>query len=137
MESTRGIKLEGYTANEILSMADEELNNFVFIGEPLVFLIGSAQILGEFRVKRESLIIELAQIEGGGEGVLQSLWLITEQYARKKNLQSVEWIVHAINCAKPNLKLRRVLIKKGFEIKDIEGIGEAYYYNEMIHAPIK
>ena len=32
-----------------------------------------------------------------------------------------------LNCAEPNLKLRRVMERKGFQIADVEGIGKAYY----------
>ena len=56
-----------------------------------------------------------------------TLWVIAEKYAKKRNLQFVEWIIHAINCAKPNLKLRDVLIKRGFKVEDVKGIGDAYH----------
>ena len=39
---------------------------------------GTAEILGEFKVKGESLIVELAQIDGGGEGVLPTLSLLAQ-----------------------------------------------------------
>jgi hypothetical protein len=45
-------------------------------------------------------------------------------------LSGVEWIVHAVSCAKPNLKLRRVLEHRGFIIETIDGIGEAYHLLE-------
>lgn len=132
MSRAREIKFEGYSAEEILEMPVEEINEFILIGEPLVLLIGSAKILGEFRVNGETLVVELAQIEGGGEGVLQSLWQLTEQYAAKNKLKQVEWIVHAINCAKPNLKLKRVLEKRGFNIESINGIGDAYHFLSVL-----
>jgi hypothetical protein len=83
-----------------------------------------------FQVMRDRLVIELAQIEGGGEGVLMSLASLAKRYARLRNLAEVEWIVHAVTCAKPNLKLRRVLEHRGFIIEEIEGIGEAYHLIE-------
>jgi hypothetical protein len=42
-------------------------------------------------------------------------------------LKKVEWVVHALNCAEPNLKLRRVMERRGFQIIDVEGVGKAYY----------
>lgn len=66
-------------------------------------------MLGQFQVKEARLVVELAQIDGGGEGILQTLWHLSEHYARSRGLDSVEWIVHAVHCARPNLKLRRVL----------------------------
>lgn len=123
----RQIDIEGYTADEILDLPDEQLDAVVLSGRPIVFRAGTAEILGEFKIKGESLIIELAQIDGGGEGVLPTLTSLTHRYAKQRGLKKVEWIVHALNCAEPNLKLRRVMGRKGFTVTDIEGIGKAYY----------
>lgn len=123
----RQIDIEGYTADEILDLPDEQLDAVVLSGRPIVFRAGTAEILGEFKIKGESLIIELAQIDGGGEAVLPTLTSLTHRYAKQRGLKKVEWIVHALNCAEPNLKLRRVMGRKGFTVTDIEGIGKAYY----------
>lgn len=127
MEGKRSVTIEGYTPDEILALPDEQLDAFVFVGEPLLFRAGTATILGEFRIVEDRLVAELAQIDGGGEGVLPALWVLVERFAARRGLSSVEWIVHAINCARPNPKLRRVLERRGFEVRDIAGIGEAYY----------
>ncbi len=127
MISRKEIKIEGYTPEEILNLSDEGIESFVFCGEPLAFKIGSAEILGEFRLETNKLIVELAHIDGGGEGVLPTLWLLAERYAEKRGLTQIEWLVHAVNCAKPNLKLRRILELKGFEIKNLKPFGEAFY----------
>ncbi|WP_146210015.1 hypothetical protein [Vitiosangium sp. GDMCC 1.1324] len=91
MTTHRRILLEGYTPEEILRLSDEELRAFVFADEPLVFQAGSAQVLGQFQVKEARLVVELAQIDGGGEGILQTLWHLSEHYARSRGLDSVEW----------------------------------------------
>src|SRR5690349_3578836 len=96
------ILLEGYSPEEILALPDEQLRLFVLTGEPLVFRVGSAEILGELRLEATLLKVELAQIDGGGEGVLRTLWLLTERFARQRHLEAVEWIVHAVACAQPN-----------------------------------
>lgn len=121
------INIEGYLPDQILSLPDEQLDAFVLSGRPIVFRAGSAEILGEFKIKGESLIVELAQIDGGGEGVLPALNSLAQRYAKKRGLKKMEWIVHALNCAEPNLKLRRVMERRGFQIVDIEGGGKAYY----------
>jgi len=126
------IKIEGLSPEQILNLSDEEFAGLVFIGKPIVFHTGSAEILGEFKVEKTKLIIELAQIEGGGEGVLPTIVSLSRKYARRKNLKEIEWIVHALNCAEPNLKLRYVMERKGFTIKEIEGIGKAYYFLDKI-----
>ena len=121
------IDIEGYSVNEILSLPLEQLDAFVLSGRPIVFRAGTAAILGEVKIKGESLIVELAHIDGGGEGVLPTLTSLARQYAKTRGLKRVEWIVHALNCAEPNLKLRRVMERRGFQIVDIEGVGKAYY----------
>jgi hypothetical protein len=103
----KSIKFEGYSSDEILALPDDQLEAFVFVGEPIIFKAGSSEILGEFRIKEVNLIVELAQIDGGGEGILPLLFVLAKKYAQKRNLEKVEWIVHALNCAKPNPKLRR------------------------------
>lgn len=122
----RQINIEGYLPDDILALPDEQLEALV-LGWPLVFRAGTAEILGEFKIKEESLIVELAQIDGGGEGVLPTLTSLAKRYAKQRRLKKVEWIVHALNCAEPNLKLRRVMERRGFEIVDVEGVGKAYY----------
>lgn len=127
MLETKKILIEGYAPEEILSLPEEQIEAFVFAGKPLVFKAGSAEILGEFRLQSDRLTVELAQIEGGGEGVLPMLAALAERYALRRGLNYVEWVVHAIDCAKPNPKLRRVLEKRGFAIQNIPGFGTAYY----------
>src|SRR4051812_20510694 len=92
------IRIEGYTPDEILALPGEQIEALVLTGQPLVFRAGSAEILGEFRIEADLLVVELAQIEGGGEGVLPTLWLLAERYARQRGLGGVEWIVHALRC---------------------------------------
>ena len=125
--SDREIRFEGMTEAEILALPQEEVNGLIFLEEPLVFTAGSATLLGSFRVSDKRLVIELAQIDGGGEGVLVALGSLARRYAFGNGLSSIEWIVHAVTCAKPNLKLRRVLEQRRFAIEDIAGIGSAYH----------
>ncbi len=84
-------------------------------------------VLGSFRISCDRFVVELAQIEGGGEGVLLSLASVARRYAQVRALSGVEWIVRAESCAKPNLKLRRVLERRGFSIEQILGVCEAYH----------
>jgi hypothetical protein len=126
------INIEGYTSDEILSLPDAQIEAMIFCSNPIVLHVGSAKILGEFKIKGDSLIIELAQIDGGGEGVLPTLGSLAERYAKKKGLKRIEWMVHALNCAKPNLKLRKVMERKGFSVKYIEAIGEVYYLADEV-----
>jgi hypothetical protein len=105
----REVRFEGLSAEEIPNLPKITVEQLILIGEALVFRAGSAVLLGSFRIHDNRLVIELAQVEGGGEGVLISLGSLARRYAQLHGLSGVEWIVHAVSCAKPNLKLRRVL----------------------------
>jgi len=59
--------------------------------------------------------------------VLVSLGSLARRYSNLRHLSGIEWIVHAVSCAKPNLKLRHVLERRGFVVKQVAGVGEAYY----------
>ena len=131
----QNVLFEGFTPEEILALADDEIEAWAIVGQPLAFRIGSATVLGEFRLEKDRLVLELAQIDEGGEGILVSLAALTRRYAKRRGLRAVEWIVHAIDCAKPNLKLRRVLKRRGFVIEQVDGIGEAYHYLDVLNDP--
>jgi hypothetical protein len=123
----REVLFEGLTEDEILGLSRSTVEQLILIGEPLVFRIGSSVLLGSFHIRANRLVIELAQIEGGGEGVLMALASLARRYSILHELSAIEWVVHAVSCAKPNLKLRRVLEHRGFVIKQVEGVGEAYH----------
>ena len=127
MSSLKDLRFEGYTAEEILALPREEFDAYVFCGEPLVVDVGTSNVLGEFSLDDDTLVLELAQIDGGGEGVLLGLSLLANRVAETHGLSHIEWRVHAVHCAKPNLKLRRVLDRRGFEIRVLEGTGEVYH----------
>ena len=128
----REILFEGFTEDEILSLPTETVEELIVLGEPLVFRAGSATMLGSFKIASNRLVIELAQIDGGGEGVLLSLGSVARRYAALRHLGAVEWIVHAVTCAKPNLKLRNVLERRGFVVKELEAVGTAYHFLDNI-----
>ena len=127
----REILFEGLTPEAILKLPVQEIEQLVLTGEPLIFAAGSARILGEFRRSSDRLNVTLAQIEGGGEGVLPALTILIEKFARSQSLTAVEWVVHAVHCAKPNLKLKRVLERKGFVVQEVEGTMAYYYYQKL------
>jgi hypothetical protein len=121
------VLIEGYTVDEILQLPNQELEELVLRDEPLVFKAGSANVLGKFRVSGQALVLELAHIDGGGEGALPAVAALASRYAKRQGLGFLEWRVHAVNCAKPNLKLRRVLEHRGFVVREIAGTGECYW----------
>jgi hypothetical protein len=126
------IKFEGLTADELLQLQNDEVDVLVLSGNPMVFAVGSAKVLGSFAIKERVLHVELAQIDGGGEGVLLAIGALCQRFARQRSLVSINWTVHAVACAKPNLKLRRVLERRGFTVYDLPVIGKAYHLCEPI-----
>lgn len=123
---SRQIRIEGLTPEEVLAAPDDFIDGLVLCDEPLAFKAGTATVLGQFRIQGGVLIVELGHVDGGGEGVIPVLWNLADRYARKRGLQAVDWGVHAVTCAKPNLKLRRVLEKAGFSVENAAGVGDVY-----------
>lgn len=123
----RMVRLDGLTPEEILALPDGEIDALVLCGEAVVFRAGSAEILGRFWIEGDALALELAQIEGGGEGVLPTIASVAQRYARRRGLAAIDWRVHAIDCAKPNLKLRALLERRGFSIEDVAGSGRCFH----------
>ena len=126
------IKFEGLTADELLQLQNDEIDVLVLSGNPIVFAVGSAKVLGSFAIKERVLRVELAQIDGGGEGVLLSIGALSQRFARQRSLVGINWTVHAVACANPNLKLRRVLERRGFVVCDLPALGKAYHLYEPV-----
>lgn len=120
------VRIEGFTPDELLAWPTEKLRALVAIGRPLVFRAGSATVLAEVRSDGRRLTIELAHIDGGGEGVLPTLWRFGQTYARRDQLAEVEWLVHATRCANPNPRLPHVLRHMGFQVEQVPVRGLVY-----------
>ncbi|UTW55981.1 hypothetical protein [Kordiimonas sp. SCSIO 12610] len=121
------IEIEGAMLDEILKWPEEIYDALVLIDRPIVVKVGTAEVLGQFVIESNSLVIELAQIDGGGEGVLPAINRIARRIAGLKKVDYIDCIVHAVNCVDPNLKLRSHLLKTGFQIRDLPHKGEAYF----------
>lgn len=127
------ILLEGYTPDEILNLPTELMQSIILSDEALVFKVGSANMLGRFCVSGDTLIMELAHVDGGGEGALPALASLANRYAQREGLQFLEWRVHAVHCAKPNLKLRRVLERRGFVVRELPDVGECFWLKSAVN----
>ena len=75
------LKIDGLTEAEFQALSDGEMDELVFCDRPVSFRIGSAEILGQFRRSQIRLEVELAHIEGGGEGALPLIWKLASSYA--------------------------------------------------------
>jgi hypothetical protein len=128
------ILIEGVTSQDLVALPDDELRALVITGKPVVFRVGTATVLGEFAIRDRALILELAHIDGGGEGVLPTIAALASQIAERQDLAFIEWHVYATNCARPNLKLRRALERRGFTVTTTPGKGECYFLRVTVHA---
>lgn len=131
-EDEHTIRIEDLTPDEVMALPRSELDALVFTGAPIVFRSGSARVLGEFRRDASTLVVELAHIDGGGEGVLPTLRALAHRYAEREGLATIDWIVHAVSCAEPNPKLQRVLERRGFVVETLPDHGRAYRLIERI-----
>lgn len=89
------VLLEGYTVDEILGLPTEDLKAIVLSDEPSTFRIGSAHLLGRFKLAEDTLVIELPHVGGGGEGALPALAALAGRFAVREGLVFIEWRVHA------------------------------------------
>lgn len=120
------INIEACPEAEILALSAQHLEILIPSGEPLVLRTGPAQVLGTFRKNGTKLLTELALGEGGTE---ESCWPCLgwrEGYrcasaARVSAGRCMWWI------AQPNLKLRLVLLRRGYEVS-----GSAYILTEQL-----
>ena len=121
------VTIEGYTPDELMALPASELDAVVFVGRPVVVRVGSAEILAECHRRGTTLTVDLAHVDGGGEGALPTLTLFVSRFAQSRGFDHIEWLVRATNCARPNDKLRRVLVRRGFVVRTISGFGECYH----------
>ena len=104
-----------------------ELQAEILAGRPLVARVGTSEVLMSLELRDDLLRAELAHVDGGGEGVLPALFSIIIRLARLQGARQVEWLVFATNCARPNPRLRPVLERRGFIVKEISGRGPCCY----------
>jgi hypothetical protein len=110
------ILIDGLSGAELLTWSHSaDFQELVFLGKPVIFRAGTSEILGQFTQDEHGLTIVFSHIEGGGEGVLIKLMNLFRRYARVQAFSRIIWIVHAVDCPKPNPKLPRILEMKGFE----------------------
>jgi len=121
------ILIEGFAEEELLVWSQsKEFQELVFSDQPVVFTAGTSEILGRFKKDEGHLTIVFSHIDGGGEGVLIKLMNLFRKFVKEQNLHQITWVVHAVDCPKPNPKLARVLEMKGFEVYLDPVDGQAY-----------
>jgi hypothetical protein len=122
--------IEGYLPSELPDALGPELEAEVVNGRPLVARIGTAEVLISLALDGRLLRAELAHVDGGGEGVLAALISVIMRFARRRDATEIEWLVFATNCARPNPRLRPILEKRGFIVREVPDRGFCYYRRE-------
>ena len=128
------ILIEGLTPDDIVALDD--LETFAIAGRPIIFRVGTAEVLAEFSQSDTVLKTELAVVEQGGEGVLPVLIDVIERAATRRGITAIEWWVYARNCQTPNPKLARVLERLGFEIRELQPGSEIYWQRLSTNASL-
>lgn len=123
--------IDGLPAETLVSLP--ELEDLVVVDRPIVFSIGKAQLLAQFSRKDHVLLVEIAVVERGGEGVLSTLIETIETAAKTRHCNAIEWTVLARNCQVPNPKLMRVLETLGFEVRQTDTGSEFYWHRKSIN----
>lgn len=123
---TAAIDIDGLSGEEWLALPPEEFDALVSVG-PVLFRVGTAEVLAELRVAPDGATIILGHIDGGGEGVLLRLWVLARALCHQRGWSRLEWVVHAATCARPNRKLQRMLALKGFQVVTLDEHGKVYH----------
>jgi hypothetical protein len=131
MSEKRDKVFERYTIEQVLSMSINELDEKIFMNDPVVLISKCIQILAIFEKEEEGIFIEVSHIYSESGFLLMSMWNLIEGYAKEKNCKYIKWIFYTINNLVDS-NFKKELIKKGFEVNNIEGIGQAYYYKYYI-----
>ncbi|MCR5870415.1 MULTISPECIES: hypothetical protein [unclassified Sphingomonas] len=129
------MEIEGLTPAALRALPSDELNALLAFGRPITFRIGSATVLAEFNKDDDCLTVNLAHIDGGGEGVLVSLWKLVTAFAKDRGYHCVLWNVHALTCDNPNPRLQKFLCERGFVETHSERHGRVLSRLEPIQYP--
>jgi hypothetical protein len=90
------MQVEGVSVDALKAMVPSDLDELLAFGKPITFQMGTATILAEFNRLDEGLSVNLAHIDGGGEGVLVILRRLIIIYAKERNYLGIVWNVHAL-----------------------------------------
>ena len=124
--------IEGISLKALKALPKDEQDALLAFGRPITFRIGTANVLAEFNRSDRELIVNLAHIDGGGEGVLILLWKVVQNYASDRGYISVQWHVHALTCARPNHRLQHFLRRHGFTEVNHKVYGKIFAFRENL-----
>ena len=124
--------IEDISLKTLKGLPKDEQDALLAFGRPITFRIGTANILAEFNRTDQELSVNLAHIDGGGEGVLVLLWKAVQNYAADRGYNAIYWHIHALTCVRPNQRLQQFLRRKGFVEIDHEVYGQIFVLKETV-----
>jgi hypothetical protein len=124
--------IEGFRPDELPEALGPEVEAEVLNGRPMVARVGTAEVLISLNFDGGLFRVELAHVDGGGEGVIPALTAVLLRLARRRGATDIEWFVFATNCARPNPKLRPILERRGFMVRDFPDRGFCYYRRDRM-----
>jgi hypothetical protein len=132
MTAKSELLIEGFRPGDLPEALGSDLQREVLRGRPLVARAGTSEVLMCLELREEVLRAELGHVDGGGEGVLPALFSIIVRLARLHGAREIEWVVFATNCARPNPRLRPILERRGFIVREVPGRGACYYRKDEV-----
>jgi len=125
--------VEGLSLEEWRALSIEQRNALIPLGRAITFRIGTATVLAEADECGGVLIVNLAQIDGGGEGVLLRLWKLIATWALERGCTAIRWNVFAATCVDPNPRLQQFLRSNGFDEIDDPSHGRIFARTTELH----
>jgi len=122
----RKISIEGFRPEEIVALPDDQIHEYVFQGDHVVFVVGSAELHGEFQRQDDRLVARLTQINRSGEDIIPSVAALLSRYARLRQIPRIEWEIHPNADAERDGNLQEVLAQRGFHL-EIDSVGGRIY----------
>lgn len=132
MTASGQVLIEGFRPEELPEALGHELEAEVLSGRPIVARAGTADVLISLVIEGSVLRTELAHVDGGGEGVLPALIPVVVRLARRRGAAEIEWLVFATSCARPNPRLRPILERRGFVVRETSGRGLCYHRRDLV-----
>lgn len=122
----RKISIEGFRPEEIVALPDDQIHEYVFQGDHVVFVVGTVEIHGEFRRQDDRLVALLTQISHAGEDIIPSVAALLSRYARLRQIPRIDWEIHTNTNAERDGNLEQALAERGFRV-EIDSVGGKIY----------
>jgi hypothetical protein len=112
------VLLEGFSVEELLKLPDPDFAKLNFHNQPLAFKAGNNTIIAQFILTPDALALEVNHLDRGSEGSLSVIASLAARYALREKRAFIDWRLPLLNCVNVNPKLRLVLERREFKIRN-------------------